>query len=155
MNQTAKNILKKIQFHRFKFIWQYFLFLNDLRKSSIISKKQRCILPAIRDLYPCLKDKTQETYFDRHYIYHTGWAARTLKKINPEKHVDFSSSLYFASIASAFVPIKFYDYRPANLLLPNLSMASADLLSLQISSNSLESVSCMHVIEHIGAWTIW
>ena len=63
------------------------------------------------DFYPCVKDKTMTTGFDRHYVYHTSWAARKVKEINPVVHTDVSSSLYFSGIVSAFIPIQFYDYR--------------------------------------------
>jgi len=102
------------------------------------------------DRYPCLNDKTATTAFDRHYIYHTAWAARVLAKINPPFHVDISSSLYFIAIASAIVPIRFYDYRPADISLNNLSTEAADLLALPFKDGTIESLSCMHVAEHIG-----
>ncbi|WP_461572268.1 DUF268 domain-containing protein [Sulfuricaulis sp.] len=68
----------------------------------------------------------------------------------PAKHVDISSSLYFSGIVSAFVPIEFYDYRPAALHLDQLKSGPADLLALPFADDSIESLSCMHVIEHIG-----
>lgn len=102
------------------------------------------------DRYPCLNDRTEKTSFDRHYIYHTAWAARILNKIKPKKHIDLSSALYFSSIVSAFVPVKFYDFRPADLKLSNLYSGKADLLSLPFKENSIISLSCMHTIEHIG-----
>lgn len=104
----------------------------------------------ISDIYPILLDKTITHGFDRHYIFHTAWAARVVKKINPEFLVDISSSLYFSSIVSAFLPVKFYDYRPADLELEGLTSAHGDLMKLPFESNSLECISCMHVIEHIG-----
>jgi hypothetical protein len=104
----------------------------------------------IRDRYICLGDATPLTGFDRHYIFHTAWAARVLAKIRPSIHVDISSSLNFISNVSAFVPIKFFDYRPANLGLTGLSSEFADLCRLTFSDNSIESLSCMHVVEHVG-----
>ncbi len=102
------------------------------------------------DNYPCLDDNTGVTDFDRHYIYHPAWAARIVKEINPEFHVDISSTLHFSSILSSFIPVRFYDYRPANLSLDNLACAKADLMSLSFASNSINSLSCMHTVEHIG-----
>lgn len=102
------------------------------------------------DRYPCLDDATAATPFDRHYIYHTAWAARTLAQTRPAEHVDISSSLYFAGLVSAFVPIRFYDYRPADLHLSQLTTGTADLTALSFPDASLASLSCMHVIEHIG-----
>ncbi|OWK71756.1 DUF268 domain-containing protein [Pedobacter sp. AJM] len=102
------------------------------------------------DLYPCLNDSTESTGFDAHYIYHPAWAARILKEINPVKHIDISSTLHFCSIISAFIPVEFYDYRPADLNLSNLLSQKADLTQLFFESNSIECLSCMHTIEHIG-----
>lgn len=100
--------------------------------------------------YPCLNDRTEETGFDRHYIYHPAWAARVLAKSPPKKHVDISSTLHFSTIVSAFIEVEFFDYRPAPLSLSNLSSSAADLTRLPFESESVESLSCMHVIEHIG-----
>ncbi len=102
------------------------------------------------DFYPCIKDKTIKTNFDAHYIYHTSWAARKLKEISPTKHIDISSSLYFSGIVSAFIPVDFYDYRPADLKLSGLTSRHADLTNLDFSDNSIASLSCMHTVEHIG-----
>lgn len=66
------------------------------------------------------------------------------------KHVDISSSLDFCSMLSAFVPVDFYDFRPANLNLSQLSSLSANLLSLPFEDNTVPSLSCMHTVEHIG-----
>jgi Uncharacterized protein conserved in bacteria len=102
------------------------------------------------DLWPCLGDAQGTTPFDAHYVYHTAWAARVLARTRPANHIDISSSLYFVSIASAFVPITFYDYRPAPLTLSNLRCKRADLTNLFFADASVTSLSCMHVVEHIG-----
>lgn len=102
------------------------------------------------DLIPCLEDNTSYTWFDRHYIYHPAWAARLVKRISPAYHVDISSTLSFSSMLSAFLPVKFYDYRPAKLILDGLSSDKADLTKLHFESNSIQSLSCMHTVEHIG-----
>lgn len=103
-----------------------------------------------KDRYPCLDDKTSKTGFDRHYIYHPAWAARVLAGTRPGFHVDISSSLHFCSIVSAFVPVRFYDYRPADLTLSDLTCSAADLLALPFPDGSIASLSCMHVVEHVG-----
>lgn len=105
---------------------------------------------AWEDRYPCLNDNTPGTGFDRHYIYHCAWAARALADIRPAIHTDISSSLYFCTIVSAFVPVRFYDYRPAAVALSNLSSGTSDLLALPFANATIESLSCMHVIEHVG-----
>lgn len=100
--------------------------------------------------YPILNEATPNTDFDRHYIYHPAWAARVLKHINPTKHIDVSSVLSFCSIVSAFIQTEFYDYRPADLSMSGLFCGKADLTNLHFDDNSIESLSCMHTVEHIG-----
>ncbi len=102
------------------------------------------------DRWARLDDKTGHLPFDAHYVYHTAWAARVLAELRPTKHIDISSYTYFATIASAFVPVEFYDYRPANISLSNLKCDAADLCQLPFADRSVESISCMHTIEHIG-----
>jgi SAM-dependent methyltransferase len=102
------------------------------------------------DSLPCLDDNTAKTEFDRHYVFHTAWAARVMSEVRPVRHVDISSSLFFCGIVSAFVPVDFYDYRPADLRLEGLSTAKADLTALPFGDGSVSSLSCMHVVEHIG-----
>lgn len=126
-------------------------FVRDFLEFRRAAKKSHPRLTVFwKDRYPCLDDNTRTTGFDRHYVYHTAWAARVLAETRPCRHVDISSSLYFASIASAFVPIDFYDYRPAQLMLSTLRCESADLMRLPFADKSIASLSCMHVIEHIG-----
>ena len=59
------------------------------------------------DLFPCLNDDKNFIPFDSHYIYHTAWATRIIKIINPEEHIDISSTLHFCKILSAFIKTKF------------------------------------------------
>ena len=102
------------------------------------------------DLILCADDSTTSTSYDRHYLLHPAWAARIVQQLAPAQHIDISSTLNFCSMVSAFVPCRFYDFRPVELGLSNLEMGSADLTGLFFADNSLESVSCMHVVEHIG-----
>src|SRR2546426_837368 len=103
-----------------------------------------------KDRFPCLFEKTRSTEFDRHYIYHTAWAARLLRSTKPSQHVDISSSLYFCTMLSAFIPIRFYDYRPPGLELDDLSCEAANLTALPFDNETIWSLSCMHVAEHVG-----
>lgn len=102
------------------------------------------------EIYPCLNDKTTITPFDRHYTYHPAWAARILAKTRPAYHTDISSILSFSTIVSAFIPVKFYDYRPAEISLENFESKAADLTNLHFETGSIPSLSCMHTVEHIG-----
>lgn len=139
--------MKKIIKSLIKLLTTPFILLDYLKFRSKSDKRFK-LSPL--DFYPCIKDKTIKTGFDTHYVYHTSWAARKVKEIGIEKHVDISSSLYFSGIVSAFVPVDFYDYRPAELKLSNLVSRHIDLTRLSFSDNSIKSLSCMHTVEHIG-----
>jgi hypothetical protein len=102
------------------------------------------------DRLPRLGEDTPTTDFDRHYVYHPAWAARILRKLDPQLHVDIGSSLFFVSVLSAFVRTEFYDYRLAEISIDGLETASADLGALHFEDRSIESLSCMHVVEHVG-----
>ena len=102
------------------------------------------------DRFPCLLDADQKFSFDRHYVYHCAWAARRLAETKPVFHIDIGSHTYFNALVSAFVPIQFYEYRDIDLKLSNLQIGKADLLSLPFEDSSVKSLSCMHVVEHIG-----
>lgn len=136
--------------HFFMQFFQIFSYLQDYFSFQIANKNDGRFATEFSDLYPCLGDKTSETAFEPHYIYHPAWAARVLKKINPKKHIDISSTLHFCSMLSAFIPTEFYDYRPAKLFLDNLASKKGDLMQLPFKSESVESISCMHTVEHIG-----
>lgn len=142
MKYARLALLKPVKFSRY---------LCDLIRFRFLSAKaNRSMALRLRDQLPHVDDRTRTTGFDRHYIYHTAWAARILAQTKPVEHVDIASSLYFVTSTSAFVPIRFYDYRPADLDLSNVSSDRADLLALPFADNSIESLSCMHVVEHVG-----
>lgn len=133
-------------------VFFYFWFWRDYFKFKKENKRFRL---SFFDLSPILNEKTKVTNFDSHYIYHTAWAMRKVKQIkdnyNIDKHIDFSSSLHFCTSLSAFISVQFYDYRPAFLTLSNLKSQHADLTNLaNFLDDSVKSISCMHVIEHIG-----
>ncbi len=94
--------------------------------------------------------RTDQINFDNHYLYHTAWAARVVKRIAPAKHVDISSYTYFATILSAFIPVDYYDYRMLPVTLDDLHCGTADLYQLPFEDDSIASLSCMHVVEHVG-----
>jgi hypothetical protein len=118
-------------------------------KTSEKNTTRRFEIPENENI-PCYWDRSVTTPFDRHYIFHTSWAARVVQTINPELHVDISSSLFFSTIVSAFVPIDYYDYRPAKIDLSNFRSYQGDVTGLPFKNDSISSLSCLHTLEHIG-----
>lgn len=123
-------------------------FLKSFKAYNESEKKTTKRFPLILDKN--YSEQTIDTPFDRHYIYHPAWAARILKNNKPSLHIDISSTLNFSTVVSAFIPVQFYDFRPAKIELSNFNSSHADLTKLNCSDNSIDSLSCMHTIEHIG-----
>lgn len=103
-----------------------------------------------RESYPCLADRTTYTPFDAHYFYQASWAARKLAEVSPAWHVDIGSSVTMIGVISAITPTLFVDYRPLRAELSGLTTAAGNLLQLPFASDSIISLSCLHVIEHVG-----
>jgi hypothetical protein len=142
--QIGKDVLIRFP----KKVGRFFEFLGEMSKFRSLADDRFDV--QWKNVYPCLTDKIRTTPFDHHYTYHPAWAARILAKTKPEYHVDFSSILYFGTMLSAFIPVKFYDYRPAEIKLNGWEGHFADLCKLDIADETYPSVSCMHTIEHIG-----
>jgi hypothetical protein len=132
-------------------VYRYLDFLGDYRlfKKMASAQDDRFSIKW-KDHYAIIHEKTSKHWFDSHYIYHTGWAARILNETKPKEHVDISSTLYFCSIVSGFIPVKFFEFRIAEIHMDGLECKQGDILSLPMPDDSVTSLSCMHVVEHIG-----
>ena len=131
----------------FKGIAGYVWYLRDLAKFKIKNPKVKIKLI---DLYPQLHDKTSKTDFDAHYFYQQLWLFENILKNKPKKHVDVGSTYQMSGYLSKIVPTTFIDIRPIDAELENLEVLDASILNLPYPDNSIESISCLHVIEHIG-----
>lgn len=102
------------------------------------------------DSYPCLADRLPTTPFDPHYFYQGNWLARRLAEFKPPQHVDVGSSILTMGVLSAHVQTIFVDYRPLMAHQSGLHCVAGDINRLPFADRSLTSLSCLHVIEHIG-----
>ncbi|OFZ65886.1 MAG: hypothetical protein A2V79_06825 [Betaproteobacteria bacterium RBG_16_56_24] len=105
---------------------------------------------SLLELQPCLGDWSTHTPFDAHYFYQGAWLARRIRSSKIAKHVDIGSSVLTMSVLSAHVETTFVDYRPLKASLPGLTSIAGNILDLPFADDSVESLSCLHVIEHIG-----
>lgn len=103
-----------------------------------------------KHLYPCLRDWTAETPLEPTYFYQDSWAAGKIFKLHPEHHYDVGSSAMTVGIISQFVSTTMIDIRPIDLELPNLNFCKGSILALPFSDGSIESLSSLCVVEHIG-----
>jgi hypothetical protein len=102
------------------------------------------------DAHPNLGDWVATTPFDPHYFYQAAWLARQLVSANPPRHLDIGSDVKLIGTLSAFIPTEFMDYRPIDTTLPGLVSTRGDILDLPLANDSVMSLSCLHVVEHIG-----
>jgi SAM-dependent methyltransferase len=125
-------------------------FENGLTQLLEVSSNERPEFEGRYFRWAILHEDTATTGYDTHYVYHVAWALRKIAAVKPRKHIDFSSSVNFCSTVSAICETEFYDFRPASIFLDGLTCLKADLTALEMATDSLESVSCMHVVEHVG-----
>ena len=124
-------------------------YVQFILKYCVYARNSQELVPFL-DLYPCLYDEVKETPFDAHYFYQSIWLSRNLAIRAPSLHVDIGSDIKMVGVLSAFIEVQFVDYRPLKVNVNNLMCCSGDLLSLPYDDNSVSSISCLHVIEHIG-----
>ena len=104
----------------------------------------------VLEMQPCLGDWTTQTPFDPHYFYQGAWLARCLKSQSPSRHTDIGSSVLMVGVMSGYLETTFVDFRPVNAKLKGLTSIGGDILALPFADGAIESVSCLHVVEHIG-----
>ncbi len=127
---------------------KYPAYLRDWFKYSRIDGAEPIRL---RDTYPCLFDKKTTTRIDSHYFYQDIWAFKKIYSLKPEFHVDVGSSANFVGFLTAITKVNFVDIRPLDApYLANIENIKGSILELPYEDNSLESISCLHVAEHIG-----
>jgi SAM-dependent methyltransferase len=107
---------------------------------------------AFAELSPQLFDGNPATQSGGgHYFYQDIWALRKLAELQPEVHYDVGSRLDgFVGQATAICPVVCYDIRTPGFQLPRLEFRLGSILDLPAASDSIRSLSCLHVAEHIG-----
>jgi hypothetical protein len=128
-------------------LYGYFWYFRDLLKFSRMTKNAGLFGT---NMYPMLHDKTSLTPFDPHYFYQQVWLFGEIYRNKPSLHVDVGSIHTIVGIISEMVPTEFVDIRPMYIELSNLKIVQGSILDLPYPSSSVESLSCLHVAEHIG-----
>jgi SAM-dependent methyltransferase len=137
-------------FFRFKplsLIKQYVWFLGQFKTFKQVGNNDE--FKKI-EYYPCLLDNIKYTPLDPTYFYQDTWAAQKIFSLKPKHHYDIGSSAKTIGILSQFVPITMVDIRPLPLKLNGLNFIEGSILDLPFESNSIESISSLCVVEHIG-----
>ncbi|MHA1380667.1 MAG: DUF268 domain-containing protein [Candidatus Helarchaeota archaeon] len=133
--------------HFRNFIPNYIRFLNDWKKYSKIKGAEKIKLI---DIYPCIHDKTTTSIFDPHYFYQNIWAFRKIHKSKCKHHVDIGSRIDFVSLLTVITKVTFIDIRPLLVNIDDFESKRGNIINLPFKSNSIYSLSCLHVAEHVG-----
>jgi SAM-dependent methyltransferase len=123
------------------------LFLRDYLKYRRQPGAERLTLA---DTMPALHERSADHELDAHYFYVNAWAVRRVLAHLPQLHVDVGSQVVFSSILAASLPVVFFDYRPLRVAVSGLHSVAGDILRLPLADASINSLSCLHVAEHIG-----
>ena len=102
------------------------------------------------DLFPQLGDWREVHELDAHYFHQDTWAANRIAELRPGGHVDVGSRVDLVGFLTALTDVTFVDIRPLQVDIERLTCVTGSILDLPFADRSLESVSCLHVAEHIG-----
>lgn len=133
-----------------RFIIYPFKFISFFGDFYAYNRKSGDNKATVEHLSPCLFDKTAETPIDPVYFYQDCWAASKIFLLKPARHVDIGSSLKTVGIISQFIPTEMVDIRTIPVSLKNLTFIEGSILRLPYEDESIESLSSLCVIEHIG-----
>lgn len=153
-NSTLKNLLYFFRGYQIFFVFKpilmlrqfkwFFEKLNELKKFENNPKFTKIAY------FPCLSDNISYTPLEPTYFFQDSWAAKHIFNLKPTHHYDVGSSAKTMGILSQFTPVTMIDIRPIELELPNLFFRKGSILALPFEDNSLETISSLCVVEHIG-----
>ena len=125
----------------------YVRFLKD--RSRFIAMNGQA---PFEEISPNLFDKTPATQTGRgHYFYQDIWALTRLAELKPDVHHDVGSRYDgFVGQATSICRVVSYDIRPPNINLPRFEFQRGSILDLPLEDESVRSLSCLHVAEHVG-----
>lgn len=104
----------------------------------------------LRDAFPKVADQVLATPYDAHYLPQDAWAAQRVAEHGPAHHVDVGSRVELACFLTVLTKVTFIDIRPLDFQLDRLESVAGSILDLPFEDRALESISCLHVAEHIG-----
>jgi len=106
----------------------------------------------IIDLYPCLYDRYGDCgNIPKHYFHQDLWASTKIFKYPVDMHYDLGSRVDgFLAHILPYQKTTMIDIRPLSFSLENLSFVQSDFTKLPFENNSIESISALHSIEHVG-----
>jgi len=127
-------------------------FLRDLAGYQK-SKFTAGFIIKLRYLFPILAERRASAgTIGGDYFHQDLWAARKIFRRSPTKHIDIGSRIDgFVAHVLSFMDITVIDIRPLESNLKGLTFIQDDATTLaRIPSDSIDSLSSLHVAEHFG-----
>lgn len=148
---TALNLLRHFArpFGRIRFVSVLVGYLSFFRDLTTYKRQSREKI-RIADLTPMLLDRTPTQPFDNHYIYQGVWAFEKIMSSRTTKHVDVGGQIDLVAFLTTVTDVEYIDIRALWIDLPRYKFRSGTVLELPFESDTLGSLSCLHVAEHIG-----
>lgn len=127
-------------------------FFADMRRYSRLNRMAGLRI-TFRDLFPILTDRRAGAgQASGHYFHQDLWAAKKIYQQRPSEHMDVGSRIDgFIAHLMVFIPVTIVDIRPLKSELSGVTFFQDDATELvRLESNSVESLSSLHVAEHFG-----
>ena len=127
-------------------------FLRDLAGYQKANSRAGFIIK-LRYLFPILAERRASAgTIGGDYFHQDLWAARKIFRRSPTKHIDIGSRIDgFVAHVLSFMDITVIDIRPLESNLKGLTFIQDDATTLaRIPSDSIDSLSSLHVAEHFG-----
>src|SRR5580698_1619737 len=127
-------------------------FLKDIRRYQKMNPP-RGFRIGIKSLFPILTDRGASAGLTGdHYFLQDLWAAKKIFERNPREHLDVGSRIDgFVAHLLSFRSVTVVELRPLDENIPGLTFLCDDATEMGlVQSDSIESLSSLHVAEHFG-----
>lgn len=123
----------------------YIKFLQDYSRYSKLRGSEK-----IKKIFPQLHDSHESNPIDSDYFYQDTWAFKKIYNSGAKNHTDVASMATFVGYLTSFAKVTYIDIRDLKLNLENYKFKKGSITSLPYEDNSIDSLSCLSVAEHIG-----
>ncbi len=123
-------------------------YISDYRKLKDHLRRQHEF--KIKPVYPFLHDNVSHPRTFSRYVFQGSWAFHHVNDVKPDMLVDIGSSRYFVAFAAQVCRVLYIDIRRISSDMTNVAYLCGDINHLPFSDGSVEAISSLSVLEHIG-----
>ena len=128
------------------------LYIRDYVSYSKQLQPKESLKIQFSKIYPCLTDRFENAGLTTGDYFHQDlWVARKIFQAKPLEHWDVGSRIDgFITHLLTFRSVNVIDIRPLQSNISGLTFYQGDITKLPVADQSLQSLSCLHTMEHIG-----